>query len=90
MCYIQFMNQREKLALDSWILNETVDSLQFLVTFQEKKFIWLSIVHGNKNKVAHFISSYKPLLKIEVLFEIISNPYCFGKAFLIFFLNGNS
>lgn len=58
MCYLQFMNQREKLTLDSWILNEILDSLHFLVIFQEKVFILLSIVRGNKNEVVCFASSY--------------------------------
>lgn len=35
MCYIQFVNQKEKLALDSWILNEIVSSLHYI---PRKKF----------------------------------------------------
>jgi hypothetical protein len=44
------MNQRAKLALDSWILNGIMNSLQLLA------FIWSSTGHGNKNGVVHFQS----------------------------------
>lgn len=80
MCFIQFMNQREKLTLDSWILNESLDSLHFLVTFQEKAFILLSIEYGNENKVVHFAYSFSHFVKKLKLIEIISNAYCFGNC----------
>ena len=79
------MNQREKLALGSWMLNEIVDTLHVLVTFSKKALIWLSVVHGNTNNVAHFTSCYGPFLKIEAHIEIIFKTYCFLEDFSILF-----
>lgn len=80
MCYLQFMNQREKLALVSWILNEIVDSLHFLLMSQEKAFIWFSIVHGKKIKLGILYPVPGHFLKSKLI-EIISNTYCCGKSF---------
>lgn len=59
MHYIQFTNQREKLALGSWILNDIVNLLHVLITFQ-KKYIDMVVNNTCEYKVAYFTSCYRP------------------------------
>lgn len=83
VCYTQFINRKRKIGF-GFITYPSCSPRK-----KKKALIWLSIVNGNENKVAHFTSSYRTFFYIEALTERIFNTYSLGEEFSILFsLNG--